>query len=436
MKINLTSEPASDRLYFLDWLRILAFSILLLEHCAEIFVTWGFWIKNPEVSAPLSYFVAFFKPWRMPLLFLVSGAAVTMAFKRKTSLTFIKERAIRLLLPLLSAMILVIPLQIYFIKAYRGNIQEPVAFLRLLLTFKWFPAGNFHWLHLWYLAYIMVFTVASIPLLQSLKTQKGKLLADKLTLLLSRPYILFSICLLMAMPYYFLETHALNQAAFYFPFFMLGALFGFPKTLSESFSKYAPTAFLLALGSTIILYYLSLKEGYTQPYFLSLAPIESFPVYVLKTFSTWFWLISILGYAYRFLNINSGLLRYATRAVYPFYILHQTVILAIAFFVVQLEGSIFYKLSLITGLSFGVIFLVYEYIIRRTVFTRVIFGLKAAERKEITLPGSDDGRTAAALGALGQKIIQITPILAQPTLPEITLQKEILKEPEKSDPLL
>ena len=184
-------------MYFLDWLRILAFSILLLEHCAEIFVTWGFWIKNSEVSVPLSYFVAFFKPWRMPLLFLVSGAAVTMAFKRKTSLTFIKERSIRLLLPLLAAMILIIPLQIYFIKAYGGVIQPTGAFFRLLLSFKWFPVGNFHWLHLWYLAYIFGFTIAFIPVLQILKTEKGRILVDKLILLLCRPFLMFSICLLI-----------------------------------------------------------------------------------------------------------------------------------------------------------------------------------------------------------------------------------------------
>lgn len=115
----------------------------------------------------------------------------------------------------------------------------------------------------------------------------------------------------------------------------------------------------------------------------------------------------------------SILLRYFTQAVYPFYILHQTVIVSIGFFVIQLEGSIFYKLSLMTGLSFGLIFLVYEFIIRKTVITRVIFGLKAIENKKLLVISNHDCIAAAPVE---QELAQVAPDLPETLLSEMDLK--------------
>ncbi|HEY0900310.1 MAG TPA: acyltransferase family protein, partial [Sphingobacteriaceae bacterium] len=144
----------TNRLYYLDWLRVLAFSILLFEHCAELFVPWDFWVKNNESSTVLGYFITALKPWRMPLLFIVSGAAVYLACKRKNAMEIFKERTVRILLPLVVAMFLVIPPQIYFIKIQEGYQGSFWQFYLSVFNFSWFPKGNLHWLHLWYLAFI------------------------------------------------------------------------------------------------------------------------------------------------------------------------------------------------------------------------------------------------------------------------------------------
>jgi len=55
---------------------------------------------------------------------------------------------------------------------------------------------------------------------------------------------------------------------------------------------------------------------------------------LLQTMDTWFWLIALLGYGYKYLNFGHPMLRYANEAAYPFYILHQTILVAVGYFVV------------------------------------------------------------------------------------------------------
>ena len=144
---NITSIPVSDvllkelpdtavqpsaidkagRLYYMDWLRVIAFSILIAFHSAEVFAEWNWWISNRERSDTISYILIFFKQWRMPLLFIISGAAVYLTLRRRHPAKFINDRIMRLLVPLIAGMLVVIPPQIYFIKkldGYTGSFGE------------------------------------------------------------------------------------------------------------------------------------------------------------------------------------------------------------------------------------------------------------------------------------------------------------------------
>ena len=102
-------------------------------------------------------------------------------------------------------------------------------------------------------------------------------------------------------------------------------------------------------------------------------------LFVLQTYNLWFWLIAFFGLGMRYLNKSSKVLSYATTAVYPFYILHQTIIVIIAYYVVQWDIPLEFKLFLIVADSFMVILFMYEFLIRRFKVTRVLFGLKASD---------------------------------------------------------
>ena len=67
--------PDPRRVYWLDWLRIGAFGLLVLYHVGMYYVSWPFHVKSPHPVAGLEPWMRLVEPWRMSLIFLVSGMA-------------------------------------------------------------------------------------------------------------------------------------------------------------------------------------------------------------------------------------------------------------------------------------------------------------------------------------------------------------------------
>ena len=76
----------NSRRYDLDWLRVIAFLVLIYFHTAIFFVSGGIpMIQNVQTSAVLDVFVNISSQFRLALLFLISGAGVAFAKKRTTN---------------------------------------------------------------------------------------------------------------------------------------------------------------------------------------------------------------------------------------------------------------------------------------------------------------------------------------------------------------
>ena len=104
----------SSRLYFLDWLRIAAFGMLILYHVGMYYVSWDWHVKSPDAGPALEPWMRMSSPWRLSLLFLVSGAATSLMLLRGAGAAFMRSRTKRLLLPLLFGMLVIVPPQPYF----------------------------------------------------------------------------------------------------------------------------------------------------------------------------------------------------------------------------------------------------------------------------------------------------------------------------------
>jgi glucan biosynthesis protein C len=100
----------------------------------------------------------------------------------------------------------------------------------------------------------------------------------------------------------------------------------------------------------------------------------------VQAVSTWCWLLAILGLGSRFLNRNNRSLSYANEAVLPFYILHQTIIITIGFYVVQWNTGVGLKYLTISTTSFIAIMLIYELLVRRIKGLRFLFGMRLRRR--------------------------------------------------------
>ncbi len=85
--------PASTRLFFLDWLRIAAFGLLILYHVGMYYVSWDWHVKSAAASAALEPWMRLSSPWRLSLLFLVSGAAVSFMLRRDAGVSFVRDRS-------------------------------------------------------------------------------------------------------------------------------------------------------------------------------------------------------------------------------------------------------------------------------------------------------------------------------------------------------
>ena len=97
----------------------------------------------------------------------------------------------------------------------------------------------------------------------------------------------------------------------------------------------------------------------------------------IRAFNTWMWLLTFLGFASRHLNFTNDFLKYANEAVLPFYILHQTVIVIIGFFISNWGWAVFPKYLFLASTSFIVIMILYEFLVKRVNTLRFLFGMKS-----------------------------------------------------------
>ncbi|HYK77099.1 MAG TPA: acyltransferase family protein [Daejeonella sp.] len=377
------NQIQSLRLFYLDWLRVSAFAILIIANSFEVFTQHSWWIKNSETNIVIDHILIFFRQWRMPLLFLISGAAVALILKKRTAIQFIDDRFIRILVPLIAGMLLIIPPQIYFIWKFEGYTQTFGQFYLDLLDFKWFPQGNFHWLHLWYLAFIFIFSISVLPLMFLLRLWKIKTLLDHTATYICTPYILFPVMMILQIPYFTATLVNLNDnltsLIYYFPYFLFGFLFLTQQAISQAILKYRWLALALGMITSLALYVIFWMANDTQGYIdLGFSQDTSYLSLrlLLTSLNNWFWAICLIGFAHRYLNFGHSALNYANKVVYPFYIFHQTVIIILAYYVIRLNISAFFKFNLIFGGTFLSIWLLYELVLKRSGMTKLMFGIK------------------------------------------------------------
>src|ERR1700730_2754133 len=162
---NLFREDLGQRRYDLDWVRIGAFMLLICYHVGMYYVTWDWHVKSTQASHAIEPLMLLTSPWRLSLLFLVSGVATAYLLSRSAG-NFLGARSFRLFIPLAFGMAVIVPPQSYLEVVeklgYPGSFAE---FWRLYITgFHGFCRGTDclimpTWNHLWFVAYLWVYTV-------------------------------------------------------------------------------------------------------------------------------------------------------------------------------------------------------------------------------------------------------------------------------------
>lgn len=388
-------EPS--RYFYIDALRIFAVLLLFPFHTARIFDPWPWYVKSETVSLGLTIFVFFLNQWHMPLFFLLAGASTCLALRFRSPAQYLRERRGRLLVPLFFGILVLIPPQSYYrlfgnprlvwpgdrLIAFTGGPQYHKSFLGFYPEFfnGIFPDGNFEWGHLWFLAYLFVFSLLALPLFQYLKSESASKFMARLTDFLQKPvgliFLFIPVAIIEGSLRGLYPSGHQNLISDWANFLTYGTLFvyGFlffcaPQNVLGIF-KYRRLAFAIAIISSLanLGFHLLLRNSLT-PY--SIAWIFAM---ILGALSTWFWLVFLMGLGKRFFDRGGRVLEYGKGSAMPVYVLHQTLIVVIGFYVLKSGIPLWPAYAAILAGSFLASLLLYE-AIRRNKILRVFFGMK------------------------------------------------------------
>jgi glucans biosynthesis protein C len=330
--------PVPARHHGLDWLRIGAFLLLMFYHACMVFVTGGWLVKLSEVEW-LSFPMMFVSPWRLAILFIIAGYASRALLARLKGIgPFARERTKRLLLPLLFGMALVVPVQSWVRLSFGHGYQEGFGHFLAYDAFRFGPVDGVTlpgWEHLWFVAYLWGFTIALLamlwiasPVLKARAALWFGMLA-KGQRLLWLP-LLYFLPVRAAITFTFGESHALFNDwlsdLIYMPCFLFGFGLAGTRSLWPAIARCWKPALALALASYAVL--VAIELAYpgrnVAPHLLMAADRAALAAMM------WSMAIVMLRLADTLLNRDHKWRQTLSEAIFPCYILHQSVIVLVA----------------------------------------------------------------------------------------------------------
>ena len=383
------SVTKSVRRYDLDWLRVFAVLILLFFHSARPFVEWRWHINNETVSGFITHILGFINIWHMPLFFLLSGSAAWFALSLRPERSFAKERVKRLFIPLVFGMAVIIPPQVYIERIFKGQFEGSYFSFYLEAFNGSYPEGNLSWHHLWFLAYLFVFSLLAFPIFKRYLVDRKPAILKWLMDSMNGRWSLFAPAIPLALyeavlrPYWPGGNQNLindwANFAFYFTIFVYGFVLVSDPKHQLSIQRHGNKAIILSIVTSLVLLFIDLvggELGLSKPV---LGILKMF-YRLLWGFSCWFWLVALLSTGARFLNFTNRFLVYSNEAVLPIYILHQTVIVIATFFIIKLSLPILPALILVTFCAFAGSIIIYDFVVKRIKWIRYLFGMRTIVR--------------------------------------------------------
>ncbi|MBO9560294.1 MAG: acyltransferase family protein [Caulobacter sp.] len=391
-----------DRRHDLDWIRVGAFFLLILYHVGMFYVPWDWHVKSPHPVEVLEPVMLLTNPWRLTLLFLVSGAATRFMADKTTAGRLTKARAARLLPPLLFAMVVIVPPQSYYqvveyIAAHPGTPLTVDHFWTRYITASGHWCGTDGkclitptWNHMWFVAYLFVYTLALAGLLLIWRRLGEHIQAGAERALNGLGLFIWPILFLGLMRTWlyprFGETHALIDDPYVHAVSFSAFLLGFGLAKSEALRDRLVAARWPALVLALMAYigwasFVWTYRGETPvpPPGLKEAMRFVHPV------EAWCAIVAILGFGAKHLNRGGAALRYLTLGVFPFYLVHQTLIVVMAHHLAKLGLPQPLEALILIVATFAGCFATYE-IVRRIPGVRILFGLKGQPAAEANRP--------------------------------------------------
>jgi glucan biosynthesis protein C len=370
--MSLPNLESKKRLYYLEIMKALCVFFVFIFHCTRVFDAEDWHIKDPN-HTDISYFYLFeFGMAVMPSLFFISGASVWFSMQKRSAGTMLKNVAKRFLFPLIFGCVVLGWIQVYFERVSHGEFEGSIIdFIPYYFEGLHGFGGNFAWhgMHLWYLLVLFIYTILLLPFFIIGKKLLQLPFFQKLTG--SLLILVFFTCLIV-IPGWKLHFNSLwgrwhlFQNAIYFS---LGFVVFSNPLLLEKIKKTKWISLIIAISLTALCFYW--HETKPSPAFRS-----SFYTFrlIVRSVATMAWIVSVLGIASHYFNKENRVSQYITKAILPFYILHQPIVIVMAFYLVQWPIPIPVKLFILLFGCFGLTIAGLE-IIKRVSFLRWLLGI-------------------------------------------------------------
>jgi hypothetical protein len=378
----------SERYFYLDWMRLFAILVVFLFHNLKFYDYPGWHLKNIQQCEIATQITNFIFLWIMPFFFTISGASTTIFIRHRNFKQVVADRSKRLLLPYLFGIFVLIPPQKYFESLYHkisdGNLMNMfigyfnVSNVKIGFSTIWF--GYFGY-HLWFLAFLFIITIIAYPILRWIRNGFINNKPSFFIKIAGKHSYIYTLCVPLLVIDFILRVpfpEYLNWADFFdfIYFFIFGFLIFSNKEIIETVKKNASRNLLIAIVFVLVLGYLAIFTDFIRA--ISASPawtLQYFGFVSLLKLNAFFWTLALLGIGASGLNFSTKYLYRLNEFVLPFYMLHQTIIITIGFYIIVLEISIIEKFLIITLLSFISIVLIYL-VIQRFNVLRFLFGMK------------------------------------------------------------
>lgn len=393
----MNTSAIKSRQYYIDWLRVVAIFLVFVYHSLRPFASEGYHINNAQTYPFIDVITGILPIFGMPLVFLISGASAYYALGKRSSGRYVWDRSLRLVVPFVVGMLTYIPLLVYLERVSHGDfVGSFPAFMGTYFDGLYAFGGDFAWmgLHLWYLALLFIFTLLLLPPMAWLRhTAAGERALAGFSHFLARPGMVYLLAVPLILLGLLLDPNTPWGARqlggwtifeylliFFFGFFLVGE----PLPAAIQRQRWPSLAVgLLALvgGSVMRLTQDGLAFGTT-----------AYALYaILLAVCAWCLMLAVWGFSRVYLNFGNLTLYLANEAVLPFYIMHQTFIVILGFYVITWPLPDLAKWLVITLGTLALMSLIHFGLIRRSNVLRFLFGLPPRPAPEALRPAEAGG---------------------------------------------
>jgi len=408
-------QISTNRLSHLDWLRIIVVAMLIPFHSAMTFTPFAWYVNNPTSNNFLQGLVAILDKYHMELLFCIAGVATWFSFSARTWGAYLKERFMRLVIPLIFGMLVIVPPCYYFAGLYVHN-RYPFLYPFFEHNYwRWFVSD---WLKivtpvqkgfsagaLWFLWYLVLFTFIMFPLLYFVYKKCKNCVMFRLVSFCEKPGVIFLFIIPIALVEVLTQWkwtiggHGYRiigwmmagdfQVLYYLLFFIFGFIIYSNSYTQKSIDKSGIVAIIGAVITMTLFMFVTFpvwnKSVMGEWYWTTFKDVTWHSAgriifNVLLAFTTWFWIIAILYLARKFLTFTNRFVKWGNDAVLPVYIIHSTFIAILSYYIVtRWHTQIIWQYLVIVAVTYMGSILFLE-LFKLTNVTRFLMGIRLKKK--------------------------------------------------------